>query len=450
MTHQFLRNALTALCLSGTCVTAQPSPLAAAPEYRTEAELIAAVMPTFVNIYNRKIVAGDPPVDGSGKAAVPRVEDDVGSGFLVSSDGLIVTNRHVIEGAYSLFVTLNDGTHVPAKLIGKALTFDIALLKIDINRPLPSVTAGDSDTLQVGQRVVAIGNPLGYSSSASTGIISALHRNGNISAYDDLIQTDATINQGNSGGPLFNMSGEVIGINQAIRTQNKGGSIGIGFSIPVNEAKFLLDNVKKNSGKPHIGWFGIIGQSFTAGMAKALGIDNGGGVIVSALSASGSAARGGLRIGDIIRTFGDKNVPDIPALNRLVAASVDLDVVVGIIRDGKVAQIPIKILPWPQELWATKLEETPRFESMSDLGVSFTPTPDPDGPVVAAVADSSIARTAGIRAGDIIRKVQTTDIRTFEDLQTLFVRFKQKKQSNVMVLLGGPNGQRWVDLSIGE
>ena len=371
-----LRNAFTALCLTTLCALTSPS-VSAAKDFETEADLVAAVMPSFVNIYNRKVVAGDQQEDKASSAPL-RVEDDVGSGFIVDADGIIVTNRHVIEGAYALFVGLADGSRVPAKLVGKALNFDFALIKIDVGHPLPVAKIGDSDTLRVGQRVIAVGNPLGYSSSASAGIISALHRNGGLSAYDDLIQTDATINQGNSGGPLFNMAGEVIGINQAIRTQNKGGSIGIGFSIPVNSARFLLDNVRKY-GKPYIGWLGLVGQNFSVGMANALSLERGG-VIIASLIPDGSAGRGGLRVGDIIRKFGDYTVPDITTLNRLVSASVDKDVPVVITRDGKPATITIKIFPSPQDLWATKLADIPQLQTMSDLGITFAPAVGAEGP----------------------------------------------------------------------
>ncbi|MFO1115489.1 MAG: trypsin-like peptidase domain-containing protein [Beijerinckiaceae bacterium] len=417
---------------------------------KSETEVVAAGMPSFVNIYQRKVVSTEKRADGTTTASVPHVEDDVGSGFIVSPDGLIVTNRHVIEGAYSIYVALSDGSRVPATLVGKSLNFDIALIKVDVGRPLPVAKIGDSSKLKVGDRVVAIGNPLGFSSSASTGIISQFHRDVGLSNYDNLIQTDATINQGNSGGPLYNMYGEVIGVNEAIYTRNKGGSIGIGFSIPVNEAKFLLENVKKNNGKPHIGSLGAGVQTVNPAMATALGRDKPGGAIISTVLPDGSAARAGLKVGDVILKLDGKQVFDVSSLNRLVSTLVDKTVQADILRDGKVTTLPVAIQPMSAELWATQLEPTPKMESLADFGITLASGPSDNGPVVAGIVESSIAQSAGLRAGDVIQKVQGKDVKSSDDILKVLGEMRAAGQKTAMVLVGGPNGQRWAAISVSQ
>lgn len=233
-------------------------------------------MPSFVNIYNRGVK--EPTMQASPRSRTMSAPDS-----LSTPAGLIVTNSHVVKDAYSLFVTLTDGTHVPAQLLGKLLIFDLALLKIDVGRPLKPAVLGDSDKLRLGDRAVAIGNPLGFANSVSSGVISAFHRQVGLSNYDDLMQTDATINQGNSGGPLFNMDGEVIGVNQAIYTRNSGGSIGIGFSIPSTPRRKVLASIKQY-GKPRVGWLGLTGQSFTPEMADVAKTPVKEGVIVADLA----------------------------------------------------------------------------------------------------------------------------------------------------------------------
>jgi serine protease Do len=437
MNGRKLTSALLAIAL------AWPVAAASAETFKNETELVKAVMPSFVNIYNRGVAAS---TKADGTKGAPRIQDEVGSGFIVDPSGVIVTNRHVIEGAYALFVTLSDGTHVPAKLIGKALSFDIALIKIDVGRPLQPAKIGDSDKLQIGDHVVAIGNPLGWAGSVSSGIISAFHRQVGLSSYDNLMQTDATINQGNSGGPLFNMDGEVIGINQAIYTQNHGGSIGIGFSIPVNEAKYLLTNVKQY-GTPRIGWLGVTAQTFTAAMGRISGKPEQRGAIVSALADGGAAAAGGLRVGDIITKIGEDKIEGTSSLNRAVATLADKTAPVTIIRDGQTTSIPIKVLQWPQELWSSKLADRPVIKSLDDLGLTFSQTAGPDGPVVGAVEEGSIGWVAGVRAGDIIRKVDAAAPRSVDDLAKILHDQIASGRGGALVLLGGPNGERWVEFS---
>ena len=415
---------------------------AAEPKFRNASDLVAAVMPSFVNVYNRGVVS-----DPAGGA--PRIQDEVGSGMIIDPNGLILTNRHVIEGAYALFVTLTDGTRVPAKLVGKVLNFDLALIRIEVGRPLQPVRFGDSAKLRRGDRVVAIGNPLGFDNSVSAGVISAFNRQIGLSNYDDLMQTDATINRGNSGGPLFNMDGEVIGVNQAIYTQNKGGSIGIGFSIPINEAKAILANIRQY-GKPRIGWLGVSGQTFTAGMARVTGIPLERGVIISDVVKNGAAAEAGLQVGDIIVKVGNSVIDRMAGLNRAIALSADKVEQFQIVRDGKPMTIAVKLKEYPQDVWSPAMPAPPKINSFADLGITFAAQPGPNGPVVESVVEQSIAWTEGVRAGDIVRRFGSADVRTTEDLMKLVQEARGVGKEGALILVTGPNGARWMEFSAKE
>lgn len=416
------------------------TPLRADGKFSSDADLVAAVMPSFVNIYNRRMA----PTKDSG--SVPVIQDEVGSGFIIDPSGLIATNRHVVEGAFALFVTLSDGTQLPATLVGKALNFDFAIIKIEAGRPLQPAKLGDSEGLRVGDRVVAIGNPLGFTNSASAGIVSALHRQIGLSAFDDVIQTDATINQGNSGGPLFNMNGEVIGVNQAIREENGGGSIGIGFSIPIFQIEFILENVKKY-GRPKIGWLGVQGQTFTPGMAAAMNTALGG-VIVSGIIAGSPAEKAGLQIGDVIRKIGDFTINTTSSLSRAVAASADKTLPIAVLRDGQDKILTATMPEMTQNVWSTQMGTLPTIKDMGDLGVTFEPG---DGePVVLNVVERSIAWNAGLRKGDIIRKIYPKDIRTNADLLAIFKDNLANHKTNSLMYLEGPNGARWIQFSLLE
>ncbi len=425
--------------------------VAAAAEwkYRDVADLVAATMPSFVNIYNRRLAKDAPPADKERDAAAV-VEDDVGSGVVVSPDGTIVTNRHVIEGAYALFVTLSDGRRLPARLVLAGTNYDLAVIKVDPgDKPLTPAALGDSEKMRVGDRVVAIGNPLGFAGSVSSGVISALHRQVGLSAYDDLIQTDATINRGNSGGPLFNMNGEVIGINQAIYTQNKGGSIGIGFAIPIDDVKHARDGIEK-FGKPKLGWLGVTIQPVTEPMAFSLGLgpNNGGGAIVASVKPDSPAAAAGLRLGDIIRTFDGKHLRDAIALNRAVAHAADTKVELGVFRDGKMTKIPVAIGEFPGNIWITAMTPMPDLSKVEDFGGKFDPNSTIDGVQITSVIEKSIAWYAGVRAGDIIRKVRNVDVHNANDLIREVTQLKQAKIPGAAIFVDGPNGPRWLDVDL--
>ncbi len=416
-------------------------------EFKKVEDLSAAVMPAFVDIYTRGVAKAEPD-SGMPAGKTTLIQDEVGSGFIVDPNGLIVTNRHVVDGAYSIFVTLASGEHVPAKLVGKALTFDIALLKVDMGRPLPSAKLGDSTKLRIGQNVVAVGNPLGFSSSVSAGVISAFHRQAGLSAYDDLIQTDAAINQGNSGGPLYNMDGEVIGVNQAIYTRNKGGSIGIGFSIPINDVKFLVDNVLK-FGKPNFGWLGVTGQTLTPQMGRAAGVPVDKGVIVSALTANGPAARAKLEVGDILVKLGDRPIEGTSSLNRAVAHSMGQTLPMQLYRHGAKMALPVAIGEWPREIWESRMDAPPKLNDYADFGVAFVDTPE--GPLVKSIVERSVAWSAGLREGDVVKRVGTDNVKTMAEMGGVIDDlFNRKGKTSALLLVSGSGGDRWVDVAISE
>jgi serine protease Do len=427
------------------------APAAAADwKYKSEADLAAAVMPTFVNIYNRRVAKGEPAsADASGAATA--VEDDVGSGVVVSADGMIVTNRHVIQDAYALFVTTSDGRRLPAKLVLAGSRYDLALIKVETgDKPLMPAILGDNDAMRVGDHVIAIGNPLGFAGSVSSGIISAFHRQLGLSAYDDLIQTDATINRGNSGGPLFNMNGEVVGINQAIYTQNKGGSIGIGFAIPIDDVKHARDVIDKTGKPPRLGWLGVSIQPVNEPMARSLGLgsDNGGGAIVGAVTAGSPAARADLALGDVIRKFDGVKLRDAVALNRQVAHTAGKTVELEVWRAGKLMTVPVTIGDFPGNIWITKMAALPKVETVGDFGGKFADKPGLDGVEVTDVVPNSVAFYAGLRAGDIIRKVRMVDVRNSADLIREVQKLQQSGQRGGVIFVDGPNGPRWLDIDL--
>src|SRR6185312_15940305 len=255
--------------------------------------------------------------DKQGKTPMPRHAISLGSGFVVDPSGLIVTNNHVIADADSITVTFQDGVEYKAELIGKDTKTDLAVLRIKPAKPVPSLKFGNSDGTRVGDWVLAIGNPFGLDGSVTAGILSARAREINAGPYDDFLQTDAAINRGNSGGPMFNMNGEVIGINTAIYSPS-GGSIGIGFAIPANEAKPVLDQIKQ-FGHARRGWLGVNIQSVNDEIAESLGLDKPRGALIASVHDGGPAQKAGIQPGDVVLTFDGKEVTDMRHLPRIVA-----------------------------------------------------------------------------------------------------------------------------------
>src|SRR2546423_12067037 len=272
----------------------------------------------------------------------PRRVQSLGSGFIIDPAGYIVTNNHVIEGADEITVILSDSTSLPATLVGRDDKTDLAVLKVNSKQPLNVAKWGGSDKARVGDLVMAIGDPFGLGGTVTTGIVSARNRDINSGPYDDFIQTDAPINRGNSGGPLFNMDGEVIGINSAIYSPS-GGSVGIGFAIPANSARNVVAQLK-GSGKIQRGWIGIRIQQVSEDIAQSVGLDRPKGALIAGMTDGGPAAKGGIQNGDIVISFDGKPVADNRALPRMVAdAQIGKTYNVEVLRKGQHKVVPITV-----------------------------------------------------------------------------------------------------------
>jgi serine protease Do len=343
----------------------------------------------------------------------PQRQRGLGSGFIIDRDGTILTNYHVVDGAEKVVVTLSDGKSFDAKVLGRDQKTDIAIVKIDAGHDLPAATIGDSDQLQVGEWVIAIGNPFGLDHTVTSGIVSAKGRQIGAGPYDSFIQTDASINPGNSGGPLLNMRGEVVGINTAIFSQS-GGNIGIGFAIPSNLVKGLVPQLK-DKGKIVRGYLGTVIQRVTPELAETLGLKSPRGALVAEIGKDGPAERAGLRAGDVIVEFNGKEVKD----------STDLPLQVAGVAPGKTVQIKIlrdsKEMSLPITVGEMKENEIVASAEQGDFGLAVqTLTPDvadslgldrTDGVVVTSVKPDSPADEAGLQKGDVITQVNRRPVR---------------------------------------
>ena len=350
----------------------------------------------------------------------PQRQRSLGSGFIIDADGSILTNNHVVENAQKIVVKLSgDDQDYEAKVVGRDPKTDIAVIKIDAKTMLSVASLGDSDGLEVGEWVVAIGNPFGLDGTVTSGIVSAKGRH-NITQgpYDNFIQTDASINPGNSGGPLINLRGEVIGINTAIYSRS-GGNMGIGFAIPINLAKELLPQLR-GKGKVTRGYLGVLIQKITPEIAESLGMERGYGALVANVSKDGPAEKAGVKVGDVIVDFDGKEVKDSGDLPLIVARTpVDKKVRMKVLRDKKEITLNVAVgelkeeevvasAPEKGELGMTVQKLTPQLAE--NMGLDKT-----DGVVVTGVEPGSAADEAGIRRGDVILEVDRKPVRGVED-----------------------------------
>ena len=382
----------------------------------------------------------------------------LGSGFVISEDGYVVTNNHVIEDADEIIVELYSGEELDAELIGRDPKTDIALLKVDVEEALHFVDFGDSDVSRVGDWVMAVGNPLGQGFSVSAGIISA--RNRSLSGtYDDYIQTDAAINRGNSGGPLFNMDGEVIGVNTAILSPD-GGSIGIGFSMASNVVRGVVDQLQE-FGETRRGWLGVRIQDVTDDMAEAMGLDNVAGAMVTDVP-EGPANDAGIAAGDIITRFDDREVVDVRDLvNQVGNAPVGKTVEVEVLRGGEELTLEVKL--GRRELAEGVFDEEVDVEEEPDeieiLGMSLMPLTgdlrsdlglddDAGGLFVTMVDEASEAFVKGIRAGDIIEKAGQRKVDTVEEFEEQIEAAKDASRRSVLLLVRSGGNPRFIALSV--
>jgi serine protease Do len=388
----------------------------------SQADLIRKLLPTVVNITaHARSTEATAPMEASSPDMGESFEfkSSAGSGFVVDPAGVILTNWHVVVGAYEIFVTFSDGTRLSAEVVNAARLIDLALLKVDAGHPLPAITWADSANVQVGDSVLAIGNPLGIGTSVSRGIVSALHRNIQDTPYDDFIQTDAAINHGNSGGPLFDMQGRVIGVNSAIISPSSSNA-GLGFALPAYQAVFVMEQLKKY-GWVRPGWLGLKIQDVSPDMAKAMGLSQTRGAIVAWVSQDGPAGKAGLRPGDVIVQFEEDSPSDERALLRDISGSSPGRVVkLGVIRDGKDIEITATLAEWPRMKWeeanAPLKVAPPHWVIPADLGIKVTTlTPQlrsenalpsgPGGALVTDVSHNTDAARRGLMPGDVILQV---------------------------------------------
>jgi serine protease Do len=397
----------------------------------------------------------------------PHRVNSLGSGFIIDPSGLVVTNNHVIADADEINVILNDGTKLKADLVGKDVKSDLAVLRVHTDKPLKSVKFGDSDKLRLGEWVVAIGNPFSLGGSVTAGIVSARNRDINSGPYDNYIQTDAAINRGNSGGPLFNLNGEVIGINTAIISPS-GGSIGIGFAIPSDSAMPVIDQLQKY-GEARRGWLGVRIQQVTDNLAESLDLGTAHGALVAGLDDKGPAKPAGMQPGDVVVKFDGKDVKEMRDLPRIVADTpVGKEVDVVVVRKGKEQTLKVTIGRLKEDKKVaevdTKKDAVPPQKSVvqktlglelssltEDVRKKFRIRDDIKGVVVTGVdpGAASDAPDKHLAAGDVIVEVQYQGVGNPVDLQKRIDDLKSQGKKVAVLLVSNADGEtRFVALPL--
>lgn len=437
-----------------------------------KAELIRSLLPTVVNISVRKQEASSPAapvaagatVAGAGDA--PNIKAYVGSGFVIDASGLIVTNYHVVEDAFEITVVFSDGARLPGKMLSASRIADLALVKVEADHSLAAAHWGDSDLLQVGDQVFAAGNPFGIGLSISAGIVSGLNRDIQNSPYDDLIQTDATINHGNSGGPLFDMQGNVVGVDSAIISPSTG-SVGLGFAIPSSSARFVVDQLR-TYGRVRPGWIGVKVQTVTQEIADAMGMARPEGSIVAWVFPDGPAKQAGLAIGDVILRYDGGTPSDERALLRAIAHTPVGGAMTLVVRhDGTERNVSMTAAGWPRNQWdaldAPMPTQRPKITIPPDLGLSLSVLAMEEktklgldnglnGVLVTNVAANSDSARRGMVTGDVILQVQDRSVATPAEVQSNVEAARAGKRDFVLMLVlpkvSDVRGPRWVALRV--
>ncbi|MCZ6636586.1 MAG: Do family serine endopeptidase, partial [Alphaproteobacteria bacterium] len=355
----------------------------------------------------------------------------------------IVTNNHVIEDAEEITVILQDDTNLKAKIIGRDKKTDLALLKVEPKKPLPAVGWGNSDKSRVGDWILAIGNPFGLGGTVTAGIISASKRDINSGPYDSYFQTDASINRGNSGGPMFNLDGQVIGVNTAIFSPS-GGSIGIGFAIPSLQARAVIDQLRKY-GRTRRGWLGVRIQTVTDQIAESLDLDKARGALIAGINEKGPAASSGLKAGDVILTFDGRKVAEMKDLPRIVAeTAIAKNVELKVWRNGKIMDLAVKIGELPEDVKTAKVMG-PKNKGVELLGMTLAELNDglrrrykldsrAKGVLVLDVKEGSAGKRGGLQAGDLIVEVAPDTVSTPQELMERIKRARKSKRKTVLLL----------------
>jgi serine protease Do len=444
------------------------------------ADLVQAVKPAVVNVRVERTAtaedgAGNPfgpnmdpelrrfferffgdPGQGPGPGAVPQQPQRLrgeGSGFIISADGLVVTNAHVAGGADRITVLLDDGTELDAQLKGLDEKTDLALLQVQAGKPLPYVVFGDSSQVRVGDTVIAVGNPFGLGGTVTSGIVSATGREIGSGPYDDFLQVDAAINRGNSGGPTFNLKGEVVGVNTAIFSPS-GGSVGIGFAIASNLAKQVIEDLK-DDGQVERGWLGVQIQGVDEDLATSLDLDRPRGALVSDVQSDSPAAKAGIRRGDVILSFGGRPVERVGQLSRAVA-SVEPGKPAEIVlwRDGKEQRLTAEVGLMPTQERVASVESGSAGTEQPKLGLALaalTPEqrdrlridPDVQGVLVAQVQPGSPAETKGIEPGDVILSVDHQEVRQPSDVVAAVRKASAEGHKTVLLYVSREGNERY-------
>jgi serine protease Do len=463
-----------------------PQPSRAGPPQISFADIVDRVAPAVVNIATSKVVPrgqnpafpfptpppGSPFEDffreffdrDRPPEQAPQRQASLGSGFVVDPAGYVVTNNHVIAEADEISVIFGDDTTYKAKLVGRDQKTDLAVLKIDGDKPFPSVTFGDSDHIRVGDWIIAIGNPFGLGSTVTAGIISARKRDIHAGPYDDFLQVDAPINRGNSGGPSFDLNGEVIGINTAIFSPS-GGNVGIGFAIPSNLALPVIQSLK-NEGKVKRGWLGVRIQTVTEEIADSLGLHGASGALVASVTPGGPAEQAKIEAGDVILEFDGKKIDRMRGLPRIVAETPigeAAKVVVWRHGEKKTFDVTLGQLPEEEELAALTESEanTPTSADIDALGVTvatitdelrtrFQLGEDIKGVVIMNVADGGAASKENLRAGDVIVEVGQEEVHSPPEVAAKVNQARQDEKKSVLLLIDRQGDLRFVALRLAD
>ncbi|GHM58247.1 MAG: serine protease [Candidatus Mesenet longicola] len=442
--------------------------------YESFADLVEQLAPAVVNVSTEQIVRDEnirfPQLPGGSlfeefREFFERIEPfmnrnqdankeviSLGSGFIIDESGIIVTNYHVIADAKEITVTLNDNTQSKATILGKDPKTDLAVLKIDTDKKLSFVRFGNSDKARVGDRVIAIGNPFGLGGSVSTGIVSAIARNINIGTVSDFIQTDAAINKGNSGGPLFNMNGEIIGINTAIFSPS-GGNVGIGFAIPSVIAEQVIELLKEGKKVEH-GWIGVKVQAVTKEIADSLGLEATHGALVAEITKGSPADKAGIKVGDIIVEFNETKVTKMSQLPQVVSRTeIGKKVNIKLYRKGEVVGTTVKVGRIQDDEDLTQDEDDLYFDyigvTVSSLPNEFKKENDGvNGIVVLNVDVKSNAHAKGIRRGDIITHINQNEIKNIDEFKKIISQVKKEDKESVALLIKRQNNNLYVTIKL--
>ncbi|WP_035266551.1 Do family serine endopeptidase [Ahrensia sp. 13_GOM-1096m] len=371
-----------------------------------------------------------------------------GSGFFISEDGFLVTNNHVVEGGTEFTVLMDDGTELDATLIGKDQRTDLAVLKVDDDREFTYVDFADENDVRIGDWVVAVGNPFGLGGTVTAGILSARGRDIGAGPYDDFLQIDAAVNRGNSGGPTFNLSGQVVGINTAIYSPS-GGNVGIAFAVPATLAKEVISDLMKG-GSVERGWLGVAIQPVTADIAESLGLDGQAGALVSQPQKGAPAEAAGIRAGDIITEVNGTEIKDPRTLSKMIAAiDPGSDVEIKILRSGKEKTINLKLGELPVDVADSGSNAEVQPTAMEDLGLTVMKNDQGDGILVTSVEPGSSASDVGIRAGDIISEVNNEPVSSARDIEAQLETAKKDGRKAALLRLENESRSRFVAVQIG-